>query len=228
MKSSGKKPIRIVVVDDEAVLAKSLVVLLEKDAGLRIEGYATDSSQGFDLCVATEPDLAFVDVEMPNEDGITMAQRLLDKLPAIRIIIMTGRVDPYTAWRAGQIGAHGLVDKTIDTESLGAMIRLVVTGHQFTSPKFQQIKEQWLAEPDAFQKILTNRELAVLKRLTDGLSDQDIGQQLAISAETVACHRKSLRKKLELHDDRSLMAYGREWGIYGLRGKENSAAAKSP
>jgi DNA-binding NarL/FixJ family response regulator len=110
---------------------------------------------------------------------------------------------------------HGLIEKSVDPAWLSKAIHLVVAGQQFTSPTFQAIKEEWLTKPEAFQKILTNRELAVLIRLTEGLSDPDIGQHLGISAETVACHRKSLRRKLELHDDRSLMAYGREWGIYG-------------
>ena len=74
------------------------------------------------------------------------------------------------------------------------------------------------ASRQAFQKVLTNRELAVLQRVTEGQSDVAIGKHLGISTETVACHRKSLRKKLDLHDDRSLVAYGREWGIFGAGG----------
>ncbi len=226
MKSAGNKLIRIVVIDDEAVLAMSLVAVFDKDKNLHVEGYATSSAEGFELCTKVKPDLAFIDVEMPKEDGITLAKRLLEKLPELRVIIMTGRVDPYTAWRAGQIKAHGLIDKTIDTGLLGQIIHLVVTGKQFTSPSFQKIKEEWLSAPEAFQKILTNRELSVLGHLTEGLSDEDISQRLEISAETVACHRKSLRRKLELHDDRSLMAYGREWGIYGATGKNNPAQSR--
>ena len=70
--------------------------------------------------------------------------------------------------------------------------------------------------------MLTNRELAVLHRVTDGQSDLDISNHLGISPETVACHRKSIRRKLDLHDDRSLVAYGREWGIYGAGKPERS------
>ena len=73
-----------------------------------------------------------------------------------------------------------------------------------------------MTEPEAFHKLLTQRELEVLHRVTDGQSDQVIGKHLGISAETVAGHRKSIRKKLELHDDRGLVAYGREWGIFGM------------
>jgi DNA-binding NarL/FixJ family response regulator len=75
--------------------------------------------------------------------------------------------------------------------------------------------KEWLTQPEAFQKVLTNRELGVLHCLTEGQSDPEIGKHLGISVETVAGHRKSLRRKLNVHDDRSLMAYGREWGVFG-------------
>jgi DNA-binding NarL/FixJ family response regulator len=159
--------------------------------------------------------LALVDVEMSDGDGLVLGKRLLDALPGTRVIIMTGRVDPHTAWRAGQAGVQGLIDKTIGPEGLIKVIHLVAAGGGFRSPSFERIKEEWLTQPEAFQKVLTNRELAVLHRLTDGQSDLEIAKHLGISAETVASHRKSLRKKLEVHDDRSLAAYGREWGIFG-------------
>jgi DNA-binding NarL/FixJ family response regulator len=129
---------------------------------------------------------------------------------------MTGRVDPHTAWRAGQAGVHGLIDKTMEPELLGKAIHLVAKGGRYLSPSFLEIRENRLAVPEAFQKVLTNRELAVLLRVTEGQSDPVIAKDLNISAETVAGHRKCIRKKLGLHDDRSLVAYGREWGIFGM------------
>jgi len=218
MNSSVRKPIRVVIIDDETLLAKALGAWLERDPGLKVAGYAESGNRGWELCQATPPDLALVDVEMPDGDGITLAKRLLDKLPETRVIIMTGRVDPHTAWQAGQAGVHGLIDKTIAPEVLGQVIQLLVEGGRFLSPSFQKIRAEWLTEPEAFQKVLTNRELAVLLRVTEGQSDRAIGEHLGISAETVACHRKSIRKKLGLHDDRSLVAYGREWGIFGAGG----------
>jgi two-component system response regulator NreC len=215
MNSRVSKPIRVVIIDDETLFAQALGLWLAKDAGLSIQGYAESGNRGWELCMATRPDLALVDVEMPDGDGLELAKRLLDNLPKTHVIIMTGRVDPHTAWRAGKTGVQGLIDKTIKTEMLAKVIRLVVEGGGFLSPSFKKIKEQWLTQPEAFQKVLTNRELAVLLRVTDGQSDLVIGNHLGISGETVACHRKSIRKKLGVHDDRSLMAYGRQWGIFG-------------
>lgn len=218
MNSSAARPIRVVIVDDETLFAKAVGAWLARDPALKIEGYGGSGNQGWKLCLATRPDLALVDVEMPDGEGIALAKRLMDKLPGTRVLIMTGRVDPHTAWRAGRSGAHAIVDKTIELEQLGRVVHLLAEGGRFLSPAFERIRKEWLTEPEAFQKVLTNRELAVLHCVTEGLSDLDIGKRLGISAATVACHRKSLRKKLGLHDDRSLVAYGREWGIFGAGG----------
>jgi two-component system response regulator DegU len=131
------------------------------------------------------------------------------------VIILTGKVDPHTAWRASQIGVHGLVDKSSDLLDLRKAIITVVEGGEYVSPSFQQIREGQLAESEAFHKVLSNRELEVLSSVTEGLGDTEIGAHLGISPDTVACHRKNIRKKLELHDDRSLIAYGRKWGTFG-------------
>jgi len=215
MKPVEKKTIRIAIIDDETLFTKMLEAWLIKHASMSIVGSADGGHRGWELCTTERPDLALVDVEMAEGDGLNLAKRLLNELPPTRVIVMTGRVDPHTAWRAGQIGVHGLIDKTIEPEMLAKVIRLVAGGDFFLSPSFQRIREEWLMQPEAFQKVLTNRELVVLRHLTNGQSDQGISTGLGISAETVACHRKSIRGKLGLHDDRSLMAYGQEWGIFG-------------
>jgi DNA-binding NarL/FixJ family response regulator len=84
------------------------------------------------------------------------------------------------------------------------------------------IRFRGTTDPEAFQKVLTNRELAVLHGVTEGQNDLEISKKLGISTETVACHRKSLRRKLDVHNDLSLVAYGREWGIFGAGGDNPS------
>jgi DNA-binding NarL/FixJ family response regulator len=211
----AEKSIRIVIVEDERLLAETLGAWLASDARFVIEGQASSAQAGWDLCVAKQPNLVLLDVGMPDGDGMTLAKRFKDQLPECRIIILTGRVDPHTAWRASQTGVHGLVDKSTNLNDLRSAICTVAGGGNFTSPSFQKIREEQLAESEAFHKVLSNRELEVLSHVTEGLTDSDIGKLLNISGETVACHRKNIRRKLELHDDRSLIAYGRKWGTFG-------------
>lgn len=213
--STGSKAFRLVIIDDDTLLARALGAWLRRDARLEVLGSAASGNQGWELCLAARPDLALVDFQMPDGDGFTLVKRLRLELPAIRVIMLTGRVDPHTAWRAAECGVHGLIDKTIEPSELTKIIHLIALGGEYHSPGFQKIRQDWLRRPEAFQKRLTNRELTVLHQLTEGATDEAIGETLGISAQTVACHRKSLRRKLNVHDDRGLMAYGRDWGIFG-------------
>lgn len=209
------KTVRIVTVEDERVLAETLGAWLESAPGFHIEGQANNAEAGWDLCLAKSPDLVLLDVGLPDGDGLSLAKKVREQLPKTRVIILTGKVDPYTAWRASQIGVHGLIDKATDLAGLRQAITTVVEGGEFVSRSFQRIREGQLAESEAFHKVLSDRELEVLFSVTEGLGDAVIAQQMGISIDTVACHRKNIRKKLELHDDRGLIAYGRKWGTFG-------------
>lgn len=214
--AAGAAPrrIRVGVIEDETLLAKMLGRWLGRLPDVEIVGYATEVGQGLELCRTTRPDLVLLDVDLADGDGLALAQRLREELPKVRVLVTTGRVDAHTAWRAVQAGVHGLTDKCLEPEILAQTIRLVAGGGHFVSQAFQEIKSEWLTKPDAFQKLLSNRELEVLRSVVDGQSDEVIGKSLGISPDTVAGHRKSIRKKLGLHDDLGLVAYGRARGIY--------------
>jgi two-component system response regulator NreC len=209
----AKPPVRIVIVDDHALLAESLGAWIARQPDLMLAGRAEDGEAGWDMCLSLQPDLALVDVDLPKLDGLELVKRLLEKMPALRLITMTGRMDPYTIWRVSQSGVHGYMEKTLRPETLVDAIRLVASGGTFFSPTFQKVKLEWLSQPEAFQKILSDREQEVLRRVVAGWDDERIGQELAITAVTVGVHRKHIRQKLELHNDRELVGYARQWGL---------------
>ncbi|HEV2691287.1 MAG TPA: response regulator transcription factor [Verrucomicrobiae bacterium] len=206
-------PVRIVIVDDHVLLAESLGLWISRHPDLVLAGRAEDGEAGWELCLALQPDIALVDVDLPKLDGLELVKRLLEKMPALRLITMTGRMDPYTIWRVAQSGVHGYMEKTLRPEILVDAIRLVASGGTFFSPVFQQVKQEWLSQPEAFQKILSDREQQVLRYVVAGWDDERIGKELAITATTVSVHRKHVRQKLELHNDRELVAYARQWGL---------------
>jgi DNA-binding NarL/FixJ family response regulator len=209
----AQAPTRIVIVDDHALLAESLGAWIVRHPDLVLVGRAEDGVAGWNLCLALQPDLALVDVDLPKLDGLELVKRLRVKMPALRLLIMTGRMDPHTIWRTSQSGVHGYLEKTLPPEMLVEAIRTVAKGGVFFSPVFQKVKQEWLSQPEAFQKILSDREQEVLRRVVAGWNDERIARQLDITATTVAVHRKHIRQKLELHNDRELVAYAREWGL---------------
>jgi DNA-binding NarL/FixJ family response regulator len=206
-------PIRIIIVDDHVLLAESIGMLINSQPDLKLAGRAEDGEAGWDLCLALKPDVAVVDLDLPKLDGIQLVKRLRSKTPEIRLLTMSGRIDPYAIWQVAQSGAHGYVEKTANPQMLLAAIRAVAVGADFFSDAFQKVKQEWLAQPDSFQKILSEREQQVLRWVVAGRDDAQIAKELDIAVSTVGVHRKHIRQKLELHNDRDLVAYARAWGL---------------
>jgi len=209
----AQAPIRIVIVDDHALLAESLGAWIIRQPDLVLAGRAEDGETGYNLCLALKPDLALLDIDLPKVDGLELIRRFVVEMPAMRLLTMSGRMDPYTIWRVSQSGGHGYVEKTANPEILAKAIYAIAAGGTYFSELFQQIKSEWLGQPEAFQKILSDREQEVLRRVVTGDSDEQIAGQLGISVATIGVHRKHIRQKLELHNDRELVAYARKWGL---------------
>jgi DNA-binding NarL/FixJ family response regulator len=210
---ANQKKTRIAIVEDELLLANMLEDLLSRFRDLTVVGCAADGEAGWQLCQTTQPDLALVDIELPKVDGLKLIQRLAGAYPRMRLLSMSGLMDAYTIWSVMQCGAHGYVDKTQTPELLVEAIRAVARGNTFFGPTFSQVRQEWLARPEAFQKILSEREQEVLRGVVAGWDDGRIGTELGISAATIEVHRKRIRQKVGVHNDRGLLFYARQWGL---------------
>ena len=209
----SQKPIRIVIVEDQELLAQTLAALFSKLPGFVLMGCARDGEEGWNLCLAKRPEVVLVDIEIPRLDGLELGKRLLQEKWPVRVIAMSALMDPYTIWRVRQSGVHGYVEKTLGADLLLNAVRTVAAGGTCFSETFERVKQEWLAQPSAFYKLLSDREQDVLQRVATGWDDERIALDLAISSATVAVHRKHIRHKLELHNDRVLVAYARQWGL---------------
>lgn len=194
-------------------MARALGAWISRQPDILLGGHAQDGEAGWELCSAEKPDLAVIDIALPKLDGLELVQRLSTAFPQMRLLMMSGLTDPYTIWRVCQSGVHGYIDKTQPPESLMDAIRIVAQGGLFFSPVFQKVKANWLSQPEAFQKILSDREQEILRQVVNGIDDEKIASSLSISTATVGTHRKNIRQKLGLHNDRDLMAYARRWGL---------------
>ncbi len=209
----ANKAARIVIVDDERLVAEALKIWLGTQTNCSVVGYAERGDEGQALCLSLRPNVALLDIELPGMNGLELAESLLAELPETRVVMMSGLMDPHTIWKVWQSGAHGYIDKTQSLTSLTEAIQTVLRGERYFSPVFQEVKTRWLSQPDSFQKVLSEREQEVLKRVVSGWADERIAKKLSIAPDTVAFHRKNIRKKLNLHSDRDMVAYGRLWGF---------------
>ena len=207
------KKIRIVIVEDELMVSGFLKAWISRFRDLQMVGSAEDGEAGLKLCQAEEPDIALIDIRLPKLDGLDLMQRLVADFPKMRLLAMSGLMDAYTVWRVTQSGVHGYVNKTQSPESLIEAIRAVAQGNTFFGPVFTRVKQEYLSQPTAFQKILSGREQEILRGVAAGWDDDRIGTKLGISPATVEAHRKHIRQKLGVHNDRGLLAYARKWGL---------------
>ena len=205
--------IRLAIVEDELLISGMLKVWLTHFRDVQVVGCAADGEAGLELCRITQPDLALVDIQMPKLDGLDLVEQITAEFPKMRLLVMSGLMDAHTIWRVMQSGVHGFINKTQPPELLIEAVRAVARGNTFFGPTFSQVREELLSQPDAFQKILSPREQQVLRAVAAGREDEVIGKELGISPATVEAHRKRIRQKLGLHNDRGLLAYARRWGL---------------
>lgn len=206
------KPVRMVTLEDDSLLSSLLLDWIGQRPQWKVVGHASNGEDGLRICRELRPDLVLIDVAMPRIDGLTVAKILQQELPDTRLVILTCHSDPYTIRRIEELGIHGYVSKTSSLALLEQALQKVLKGGTHYDETFRQSSLP-LATPNAFHKILSPREIEVLRLVAEGQPDTRIGRLLGISPNTVAAHRRSIRIKLDAHNDRDMVFYARQWGL---------------
>jgi len=204
---------RIAIVEDESMVADMFIAWLRRRPPLHVVGHATNATQALELCRTQKPNIAMIDVKLPGMDGLSLSAQLLEILPQLRILIVSSCCDAYCLYRVNQLGLHGFVDKMSPLAILGNALEAIAAGKTYFSKLFCEQMERQLQQPDAFHKILSQREIEILHLLATGLEDEKIAEKLAISDETVSAHRRNIRRKLNLHTDRALISRAQQLGL---------------
>ena len=188
-------PIKILVVDDHAIVRKGLVALLNTVEGLRVVAEASDGEEAILAHRAHKPDVTLMDLRLPKMSGADAIARIRREQPAARIIVLTTFDGDEDIYRALQAGAKGYLLKGMDAAELTEAIRAVYAGKS----KIPAIVAEKLAGRMG-GPALTGRELEVLKRIVAGRSNKEIGSDLHISEATVKTHINSILSKLGVSD----------------------------
>lgn len=198
------------LVDDHAILRAGLRRLLESEPEFRVVAEAGSGEEALDLIPDVTPDLLLLDLGLPGMDGLTVIRRLASRLHAPKIVVLTMHEDLTYLEQALQAGAVGFVVKrTVDTELLHAL-RVVSSGGQYLHPaiasKVVNVVQATHREDSGLSR-LSDREVEVLKLVALGYTNQEIADELGVSAKTVDTYRKRVMAKLGLERRSELVRF---------------------
>jgi DNA-binding NarL/FixJ family response regulator len=206
--------IRVVLADDHPIVRQGLRTLLEAETGCRVVGEAADGLTALDLITQLQPDVAILDVQMPDLGGLEVARRVHGKSPDTRVIMLSMHSDEPYVLEALQHGALAYVLKGSATTDLVEAVSAAMAGKRFLSAPLQERAldayarraDETARPPDRYD-LLTQREREVLQLAAQGMSNGEIGERLAISARTAETHRSNFMRKLGLQSQTALVRF---------------------
>jgi DNA-binding NarL/FixJ family response regulator len=207
--------VRIFIADDNRLLREGLAAMLAEIDDITVVGMASSGSEAIDQIKKLLPEVALVDIGMPDKDGLDVTDTLHRELDTVKVIIlgMPDLTDEIMA--CIEAGAAGYVLKEASFEYLVESIRSVQRGESFCSPRMAASLFSRVAEL-AGEKIpensvkLTQREVEIINKIADGLSNKEIAKQLYIEVQTVKNHIHNILEKLQLHNRLEAVQYARD------------------
>ncbi len=193
--------IRVLVVDDHAVVRRGLAALLATDPDLVVVGEAASGEEAVRLAAAVNPHVVLLDLLMPGMNGVAAAPRIKMAAPGAAILMLTSYTDADLIEPALAAGALGYLLKTASTDEVLSAIRRVADGRRVLDPAAEDALAQYAGVD------LTLREREVLNLVADGLSNAEIAERLTITVRTVKAHISNLLQKLALADRTQLAIY---------------------
>jgi len=193
-------PIRVLLVDDHAVVRMGLRAFFDLLPDIDVVGEAADGSEGVAMCRRLTPDVVLMDLLMPNMDGVTAIARIKAELPETEIVTMTSFIEEEKVTAALEAGASGYVLKDAEAEEVAQAIRAAHAGEVHLDPQVARLLAQRMRakkEPEPVEP-LTEREKDVMRLLAQGMSNKDIGARLFITERTARTYVSNILGKLGL------------------------------
>jgi NarL family two-component system response regulator LiaR len=210
------KKIRVLIVEDQAVVREGLAAILSFQADIEVVGQAKDGIEAVEMLETAKPDVILLDLVMPRQDGLTTIPILKEKNPDVHILVLTSFADNDRVYQAIKFGAQGYMLKDATHTQLLQGIRDVAQGLSTLYPSIAMRVIRELNNPAELMyttEPLTPRELETLRLISSGLSNQEIGQKLFVQESTVAKYVSNILDKLHLANRTQAALYAIRKGL---------------
>ena len=218
MTAPADAPLRLVVVDDQALVRAGFRLILDR-AGFDVVGEAVDGVEAVQVAADLTPDVMLMDIRMPRLDGIEATRRVLARVPQTKVVVLTTfDLDEYV-YEAIRAGASGFLLKDVAPADLVHAIRVVARGDVLLAPTLtRRLLDRFVAKPPPGLRAgrldrLTEREHGVLRLVAAGMSNAEIGAQLYLTEATVKTYVSHLLTKLDVRDRVQLTVLAYETGV---------------
>lgn len=210
---------RLLLVDDHAVVRSGLRMLLSAERDVEIVGEASTAAEALDTASMVKPDVILMDIGLPDLSGIDATREIKRRFPEMSVVALTIHEDEEYFFKMLEAGASGYVPKRAAPEELLTAIRAAAAGEVYLYPSLAKllVKDYLTQDHPAEEKAniggLTDREHEVLTYLAEGANNEKIAAELVISPKTVERHRENIMRKLNLHSRAELVRYAIRKGI---------------
>jgi len=210
----GEETIGAFLVDDHVMVRESLAALVAGDSNIEVVGQCGDGLKVLDEVRRTQPDVVVLDITVPGLNGLDICRELSRRFDGVSVLILTMHDDEQFIARALEYGASGYLLKEAAADRLARAIRAVAHGELYLGPGIPKSVLQRLGHDsgDPYER-LTTRERQVLQLIAEGKTNRQVAEQLGVATKTIDSHRSHLMRKLNIHDQTSLVKYAIRKGI---------------
>ena len=214
--SSNTPNVRVLIADDQTLFRVGLARLLEEDERVKIVGQAGDGAEAVKLAGSLKPDVALMDLKMPNLDGIEATRQIVAAHPGVKVLLLTTFEADNHVIQALKAGASGYILKDSRPDSIVSSLLAVMAGERvMASAVANRVLEMLTGTttPKEFYDGLTGREIEILKLLAGGMANKQIAYKLKISEKTVRNHVSNMYEKLNIYDRSQAVLYAVRKGL---------------
>jgi DNA-binding NarL/FixJ family response regulator len=210
-------PIRVMLVEDHAVVRAGFHALLRSLPDVEVVGEASNGREALEMVPARRPDVLLTDISMPELSGLQLLERMARDWPKVRVILLSMHANEEYVLKAVRDGAAGYLPKDADPAELEIAIKAVARGETYLSPAVSKhvVTEYVHLASDRSRPPaqLTARQSEILQMIAEGQTTKEIARRLQISVKTVETHRTQLMERLDIHDIAGLVRYAIRTGL---------------